>query len=70
MDYLGQQYIVELKIWRGDRYNKDGEKQILSYLEHWDLHTGYMLSFNFNKKKEPGIRRVALGDRVLFEATV
>lgn len=70
VDYLGQQYIVELKIWRGDRYNKDGEKQILSYLEHWDLHTGYMLSFNFNKKKEPGIRRVALGDRVLFEATV
>ena len=29
VDYLGQQYIFELKIWRGERYNAEGEKQIL-----------------------------------------
>ena len=32
VDYLGQQYIIELKIWRGERYNADGEKQIINYL--------------------------------------
>ncbi len=67
VDYLGQQYVIELKIWRGERYNEEGEKQIAGYLEHFNLDTGYMLSFNFNKKKEPGVKRVQVGDKVLFE---
>ena len=70
VDYLGQQYIIELKIWRGERYNAEGEKQISRYLDYWNLNTGYMLSFNFNKKKEPGLKRVEIGDKVLFECTV
>ena len=43
IDYLGQQYIIELKIWRGERYNAEGEKQIIDYLNHWHLDTGYDL---------------------------
>ena len=70
IDYLGQQYIIELKIWRGPRYNADGEKQLSDYLDYWNLNTGYMLSFNFNNKKEQGIKRVQIGDKVLFEGTV
>ncbi|MBQ6744031.1 MAG: AAA-like domain-containing protein [Acidaminococcaceae bacterium] len=70
VDYLGQQYIVELKIWRGDRYNADGERQVMEYLDYWNLDTGYMLSFNFNKKKEIGVKRVEIGNKVLFEGTV
>ena len=70
VDYLGQQYIIELKIWRGERYNAAGERQISEYLEYFGLNTGYMLSFNFNKKKETGLKRVEVGDKVLFECTV
>ena len=70
VDYLGHQYIIELKIWRGERYNADGEKQISDYLDYWNLGTGYMLSFNFNKNKEQGVKRVQFGDKVLFEGTV
>ena len=70
VDYLGRQYIIELKIWRGERYNAAGEKQISEYLDYWDLTTGYMLSFNFNKKKEQGVKRVRIGDKTLFEGTV
>ena len=70
IDYLGQQYIVELKIWRGPRYNADGEKQISEYLDYFGLTTGYMLSFNFNQNKEPGVKRVAIGEKVLYEGTV
>ena len=70
IDYLGQQYIVELKIWRGPRYNADGEKQISEYLDYFGLTTGYMLSFNFNQTKEPGVKRVEIGTKVLFEGTV
>ena len=70
VDYLGQQYIIELKIWRGERYNAEGERQIMEYLDYWHLDTGYMLSFNFNKKKEVGVKRVQVGGKVLFEGTV
>ena len=70
VDYLGQQFVLELKIWRGPRYNEEGEKQISEYLEYFGLTTGYMLSFNFNKKKETGLKRVEVGGKVLFECTV
>ena len=70
MDYLGQQYVIELKIWRGERYNTAGEKQISEYLDYWDLNTGYMLSFNFNKNKESGVKQVHIGDKLLYEGTV
>ena len=70
VDYLGQQYIIELKIWRGERYNAEGEKQIREYLDYWNLDTGYMLSFNFNKKKETGVKRVEIENKILYEGTV
>ena len=70
VDYLGRQYIIELKIWRGERYNAEGEKQITEYLDYWKLDTGYMLSFNFNQKKEQGVKRVEIGNKVLYEGTV
>jgi hypothetical protein len=70
VDYLGQQYIIELKIWRGPRYNTDGEKQISEYLDYYGLTTGYMLSFNFNKNKKVGVEQVHIGDKILYEGTV
>ena len=70
VDYLGQQYIIELKIWRGERYNAAGEKQISEYLDYWHLNTGYMLSFNFNKNKKQGVHPVQVGDKLLYEGTV
>ena len=70
VDYLGQQYIIELKIWRGPRYNAEGEKQISEYLDYFGLATGYMLSFNFNKNKETGVKQVHVGDKLLYEGTV
>ena len=70
VDYLGQQYIIELKIWHGNKRHEDGEKQISEYLDYFSLSTGYMLSFNFNKKKEIGVRQVHVDDKILYEGTV
>ena len=70
VDYLGQQYIIELKIWRGDRYNAEGEKQICEYLDYWNLETGYMLSFNFNRKKETGVSESVVNGKKLIEGIV
>lgn len=70
IDYHGEQHICELKIWRGNAYNERGEEQLSGYLDHFGLKKGYMLSFNFNKKKTIGVKEVALGDKVLIEAVV
>lgn len=70
VDYLGEQYIIELKVWRGPRYNEEGEKQVCEYLDRFDLQTGYMLSFNFNEKKEQGIKEYTINGKKLIEATV
>ena len=70
VDYLGEQFVVELKIWHGDEYHKRGEKQLLEYLEYYHLNKGYMISFNFNKKKETGSKRIVINDKTIVEAVV
>ena len=68
--YGGEQYICELKIWRGNAYNERGEEQLSAYLDYFHLKKGYMLSFNFNKKKEIGVKEIVVEDKVLIEAVV
>ena len=70
VDYLGQQFVIEMKIWHGEEYNKRGEQQLLGYLDYFRLQKGYMLSFNFNQKKQTGVHTVQLGDRTIIEAVV
>lgn len=70
VDFLGEQFIIELKIWKGASYNEKGEKQICEYLERFGLKTGYMLTFNFNKNKEQGIKEVVIDDMTIHEATL
>ena len=70
VDYLGQQYVVELKIWRGNSYNERGEQQLADYLEFYHLQTGYLVSFCFNKEKQSGVHDVVVGDKQIVEAVV
>ena len=70
VDYHGKQYIIELKIWRGEEYNRRGVEQLGDYLDAYHQKTGYMLSFNFNKNKEIGVKKIVVGDKVIVEAVV
>ncbi|MCD8098890.1 MAG: ATP-binding protein [Lachnospiraceae bacterium] len=70
IDYLGKQYVCELKIWHGNAYNERGERQLADYLEYYHLDKGYMLSFNFNKNKKIGVHEMQIGDKTLVEAVV
>ncbi len=70
VDYLGEQYIVELKIWHGSEYNERGEKQLSEYLDYFHKDKGYLLSFNFNKKKEIGVKEIQVGGKTIVEAVV
>ena len=70
IDYLGERFVVELKIWRGNSYNERGKQQLANYLDYYHLQKGYMLSFCFNKNKKPEVRHIQLGDKELVEAIV
>lgn len=70
VDYRGEQFVVELKIWHGNEYNERGEEQLAGYLDYFHLKQGYMISFNFNKRKKTGVKEITLGDRRIIEAVV
>jgi hypothetical protein len=50
VDYGQDQFIIELKIWRGAQYEEEAHKQLLDYLETKNADTGYLLTFNFRKE--------------------
>ncbi len=70
VDYSGEQFIVELKIWHGNEYHERGENQLIEYLDDYHLDTGYLLSFNFNKKKEIGVKELRVRGKRIVEAVV
>ena len=71
INYNNHEYIIELKIWRGDSYNTKGENQLFEYLELKKHKIGYLVSFCFNKGKTPGLLPpVELNGRTLIEAIV
>ena len=70
VDYRGERYVVEMEIWHGEEYNRQGEEQLLGYLEDYHLDVGYLLSFNFNKSKRAGVHEIELQGKKIIEAVV
>ena len=70
VDYLGEQFIVEMKIWHGNEYNERGERQLAEYLDYFHQEKGYMLSFNFNQKKQIGVKELRIEGKTIIEAVV
>lgn len=70
VDFRGQRFIIEMKLWRGKSYHERGEKQLSEYLDFYGQDRGYLISFDFNKHKKSGIRDVRYGDKWIMEVTV
>ncbi|MDE6887157.1 MAG: ATP-binding protein [Eubacterium sp.] len=72
VDFHGEQFIIELKIWRGSAYHEKGEEQLGCYLDSYGLKKGYLLTFCFQKKKQKKteIRKRNIGDKTLIEVLV
>ena len=70
VDYHGEQFILEMKLWHGEEYNTRGERQLCEYLDYYHIQKGYMLSFNFNKNKQTGVKTIRLEGKVIVEAVV
>ena len=53
VDYGNEQFIIELKLWYGDSSHEKAHEQLSSYLDTKNADTGYLVTFDFRKKKRP-----------------
>lgn len=70
VDYKGRQFIIELKLWRGMQYHHEGQIQLAGYLEQYQQDKGYLLIFNFNKKKQTGVSEKQYNGKQILEVIV
>jgi len=68
--YEKQKYVIELKIWNGQKYHEKGMEQLADYLKIQNLENGYLLVFNFNRNKEKSSTWLSVNDKKLFEVIV
>ena len=72
VNYKREQHIVELKVWRGEKYEKMAHEQLANYLEIKNANKGYLLTFDFrkevsNERKEEWIK---IGEKDVFSVMV
>ena len=50
--YDRQEFVIELKIWRGDKYEEHGRNQLSDYLAIRGMDKGYLVTFDLSKNKQ------------------
>jgi hypothetical protein len=50
VDYLRQQFILEIKLWYGKSKHEDAYQQLAGYLKSKNADCGYLLTFDFRQK--------------------
>jgi hypothetical protein len=65
-----QKEVIELKIWRGEEYHQQGLEQFSGYLDFQNLKHGYLLIFDFNKKKKYKTETIKYKDKEIFAVWV
>ena len=50
VDYGDEQFIIELKLWYGDKKHEEAYEQLLDYMSIKNAQTGYLLTFDFRKE--------------------
>ena len=69
--YDRQEFVVELKIWHGDKYEEKGRDQLSSYLALRGLDEGYLVTFDFSKNKQATTPQwIEWNGKRIFEVTV
>jgi len=72
VDFGRQQFIIELKLWRGEQYRAEAYAQLCGYLETKRVDTGYLLSFDFRKESNK-VRKtewIETGGKRIFDVMV
>jgi hypothetical protein len=72
VDFGSEQFVIELKLWRGEASHEKAYEQLAGYLKTKRLADGYLLTFDFRKgvAKEPYAKWVKYGSRQIFDVVV
>jgi hypothetical protein len=73
IDFLKQQFILEMKIWYGDSRHEDAYKQLAGYLQSKNIDCGYLLTFDFRKQRDdsfPECQWVECDGKQIFDVVV
>lgn len=60
--YNQRKYIVETKIWEGDRYYQAGKKQLAAYLKSEGVQEGYYVVFDHRSNPTPRVETETIDD--------
>ena len=68
-EYKDEQFIIELKLWRGEAYRDKAISQLLGYMDAKNLNKGYLVTFDLRKddNKEFKADWVEVGGKRIFE---
>ena len=72
VDFGSDQFIIELKLWKGEAEHSKAYEQLAGYLEQKRASTGYLLTFDFRKgaNKSPYAKWVEYGGKRIFDVVV
>jgi hypothetical protein len=71
VDFGREQFIVELKLWKGEAGMDKAYEQLQGYMQSKGAKRGYLLTFDFRKvKDEQKSAWVDIGDRRIFSVVV
>jgi len=68
--YQNQRYVIELKRWAGKQAHQKGLQQLSDYLDMYSLKQGYLLIYDFTKKKEYKQEQITFRDKHIFAVWV
>jgi len=72
VDFGCEQFIIELKLWKGEVSKEKSYEQLSNYMETKNTDKGYLLTFDFRKEanKERKAEWVGFGDKMIFDVMV
>ncbi len=68
--FRNKRFVIELKIWRGAKRYDNGIEQLCDYLDSYSLDKGYMVVFNFNKKKDYKTEKISKNNKNIIAVFV
>ena len=68
--YGNEEFIIEFKIWHGEVYRQKAHKQLIDYLNKRGADKGYLLTFDFRKKKEVKQEWIQVDGKSILEIQV
>ena len=72
IDFGRDQFIIELKLWKGKEYEQKAYRQLAGYMESKKADEGYLLTFDFRKEsnKERKAEWIEVDGKKIFEVIV